>query len=161
MNITVRDPQSRGASPSTPPAARRKHVPPSASRGGMRSTAELSKPGARVVVQAAPARGQATLPFSLSFERPATMLPQRIYEISHDEMGSYEIFLVPIGPDGRGMVYEAFSPDESSRSTTDVAHWPQPSRPRLGVGGLRRRIRLLGRRDVEPSRGNSRRPSLT
>jgi hypothetical protein len=24
----------------------------------------------------------------------------------HDEMGTYEIFLVPVGPDGKGMVYE-------------------------------------------------------
>ena len=48
------------------------------------------------------------VPFSLSFRTSATApLPQRIYEVAHDEMGSYEIFLVPIGPDGRGMVYEA------------------------------------------------------
>jgi len=25
----------------------------------------------------------------------------------HDELGAYEIFLVPVGPDGKGMVYEA------------------------------------------------------
>ena len=34
-------------------------------------------------------------------------LPQSIYEVVHDEMGVYEIFLVPVGPDGKGMVYEA------------------------------------------------------
>ena len=48
------------------------------------------------------------VPFSLSFRTSLTTpLPQRIYEIAHDEMGSYEIFLVPVGPDGAGMVYEA------------------------------------------------------
>jgi hypothetical protein len=48
------------------------------------------------------------VPFSLSFRTSlAAPLPQRIYEVAHEEMGSYEIFLVPVGPDGRGMVYEA------------------------------------------------------
>jgi hypothetical protein len=48
------------------------------------------------------------VPFSLSFRTPRTpVLPQRIYEVAHDELGSYEIFLVPIGPDAEGMVYEA------------------------------------------------------
>jgi hypothetical protein len=48
------------------------------------------------------------VPFSLSFRTATTgVLPQRIYEVVHDEMGAYEIFLVPVGPDGKGMVYEA------------------------------------------------------
>lgn len=47
-------------------------------------------------------------PFTLSFRTPQlAVLPQRIYEVAHDQMGSYEIFLVPVGPDGKGMVYEA------------------------------------------------------
>jgi Domain of unknown function (DUF6916) len=47
-------------------------------------------------------------PFSLSFRTSLTApLPQRIYEVAHDELGAYEIFLVPVGPDGKGMVYEA------------------------------------------------------
>ena len=47
-------------------------------------------------------------PFSLSFRTSLTApLPQSIYEVAHDELGSYEIFLVPVGPDGKGMVYEA------------------------------------------------------
>jgi hypothetical protein len=47
-------------------------------------------------------------PFSLSFRTSLTApLPQRIYEVAHDELGSHEIFLVPIGPDGKGMVYQA------------------------------------------------------
>jgi hypothetical protein len=47
-------------------------------------------------------------PFSLSFRTSLTApLPQSIYEVAHDELGVYEIFLVPVGPDGKGMVYEA------------------------------------------------------
>jgi hypothetical protein len=58
------------------------------------------------------ALGQASrgrrVPFSLSFRTgQLTALPQRIYEVAHDEIGSYDIFLVPVGPDGKGMVYEA------------------------------------------------------
>ena len=48
------------------------------------------------------------VPFSLLFRTPLiAVLPQRIYEVEHDEMGSYDIFLVPVGPDAVGMVYEA------------------------------------------------------
>jgi len=47
-------------------------------------------------------------PFTLSFRTSQlAALPQRIYEIIHDEMGSHDVFLVPVGPDGKGMVYEA------------------------------------------------------
>ena len=47
-------------------------------------------------------------PFSLSFRTSLTApLPQSVYEVAHDHLGSYEIFLVPVGPDGKGMVYEA------------------------------------------------------
>ena len=47
-------------------------------------------------------------PFSLSFRTSLTApLPQSIYEVAHDELGSYQIFLVPVGPDGKGMVYQA------------------------------------------------------
>ena len=47
-------------------------------------------------------------PFALSF-RTANKgaLPQRIYAVEHGMMGSYDIFLVPVGPDAVGMVYEA------------------------------------------------------
>lgn len=57
----------------------------------------------------APSDGsQRRAPFSLSFRTSLTApLPQSIYEVAHGELGSYEIFLVPIGPDGKGMVYEA------------------------------------------------------
>lgn len=46
--------------------------------------------------------------FSLLFRGPlAPVLPQRIYHLKHDTLGSVEIFLVPLGPDGEGMQYEA------------------------------------------------------
>jgi hypothetical protein len=32
---------------------------------------------------------------------------QKIYSVEHDKMGSLELFLVPIGPDEKGMLYEA------------------------------------------------------
>jgi hypothetical protein len=49
-------------------------------------------------------------PFSVYFRGPRTpVLPQRIYRIEHHGMGSFDLFLVPIGPDPKGgwMVYEA------------------------------------------------------
>ena len=59
---------------------------------------------ARAHAQTSPRR----TPFSLSFRTNLMApLPQSIYEVVHDEMGAYEIFLVPVGPDGKGMVYEA------------------------------------------------------
>jgi hypothetical protein len=62
----------------------------------------LGKPGR------APQRSSRRTPFALSF-RTATKgaLPQRIYAVEHGTMGSYDIFLVPVGPDAVGMVYEA------------------------------------------------------
>lgn len=47
-------------------------------------------------------------PFSLVFRGPSEiLLPQRIYRLEHDRLGAFELFLVPIGPDGEGMCYEA------------------------------------------------------
>jgi hypothetical protein len=47
-------------------------------------------------------------PYSLVFRGPASpVLPQRIYRFRHERMGDLELFLVPIGPDGEGMRYEA------------------------------------------------------
>ena len=46
--------------------------------------------------------------FSLIFIGPASScLPQRLYELSHSQMGNIERFLVPLGPDKTGMRYEA------------------------------------------------------
>ncbi len=54
--------------------------------------------------------GSATrAPFSLIFRSPGERrhAPQQIYTVRHPELGEIEIFLVPIGPDERGMRYEA------------------------------------------------------
>lgn len=46
--------------------------------------------------------------FSLIFRGPLQhILPQRVYRIEHDAMGSLELFLVPIGAEEDGIRYEA------------------------------------------------------
>lgn len=47
-------------------------------------------------------------PFSVFLRGPRSpVLPQSIYRLEHDRLGMLEIFLVPVGPDGQGMGYEA------------------------------------------------------
>jgi len=48
-------------------------------------------------------------PFSVIFRGPAEpILHQRIYQLSHGEMGAFPLFLVPLGPgEGGGIRYEA------------------------------------------------------
>jgi hypothetical protein len=47
-------------------------------------------------------------PFSLLFRGPAAAyLPQRIYRLQHPEMGSLDLFLVPIRREGDTLLYEA------------------------------------------------------
>ncbi len=47
-------------------------------------------------------------PFSAYFRGPyPPVLPQMIYKVEHDRLGAFELFLVPLGPDGQGMRYEA------------------------------------------------------
>lgn len=47
-------------------------------------------------------------PFSIVFRGPGNvLLPQRIYRMEHPEIGIFELFLVPIGPDEQGLRYEA------------------------------------------------------
>lgn len=47
-------------------------------------------------------------PFSAVLRGPANEAPeQAIYQVRHPELGSFELFLVPIGPDDEGMKYEA------------------------------------------------------
>jgi len=47
-------------------------------------------------------------PFSLIFHGAHRfVLPQRVYPIEHQNLAAMEIFLVPLGPDGQGMRYEA------------------------------------------------------
>jgi hypothetical protein len=47
--------------------------------------------------------------FSVTFRSQDTehMLPQKIYTVKHRRLGTFDLFLVPIGPDERGMRYEA------------------------------------------------------
>lgn len=57
------------------------------------------------------ARGRAAgqrEPFSLIFRGPKNpVLPQRIYQIDFGALGAFDIFIVPVGPDDGGMLYEA------------------------------------------------------
>jgi hypothetical protein len=47
-------------------------------------------------------------PFSIVFRGPAEpILPQKIYTLEHAKLGRFELFLVPVGPDAKGMCYEA------------------------------------------------------
>ena len=47
-------------------------------------------------------------PFSLLFRGPGNLqLPQRTYRIEHDPMGTFDLFIVPLGPDDQGFRYEA------------------------------------------------------
>ena len=46
--------------------------------------------------------------FSLVFRGPMNLaLPQRTFSLQNAAMGTMDIFLVPIGPDGKGLQYEA------------------------------------------------------
>lgn len=44
--------------------------------------------------------------FSLLFRGPV-FLPQHIYSLSHDQLGQFGLFLVPVGKDGQGYLYQA------------------------------------------------------
>jgi hypothetical protein len=47
-------------------------------------------------------------PFSLEFtEASSAHVPQQTVEIQHEDMGSYPLFVVPLGPSENGMRYEA------------------------------------------------------
>ena len=46
--------------------------------------------------------------FSIVFRGPRDIsIPQGIYTLEHETAGTVEIFLVPIGPDEKGMCFEA------------------------------------------------------
>jgi len=46
--------------------------------------------------------------YSITFRSPAdTFIPQGMYRFEHDKLGSFELFIVPIGKDGQGYSYEA------------------------------------------------------
>ena len=47
-------------------------------------------------------------PFSVLFRGPLEpMLAQQMYRVENSNFGEYSLFLVPIGPDQSGMVYDA------------------------------------------------------
>jgi hypothetical protein len=55
-----------------------------------------------------PASDRSRIPFSVVFHGPLDpVLPQRIYRLRDDELGDLDIFIVPIGPEGEAMQYEA------------------------------------------------------
>lgn len=48
------------------------------------------------------------VPFSVLFVGPLEpILPQRMYPFEHDELGAFDLFIVPLGPDDGRMQYEA------------------------------------------------------
>jgi hypothetical protein len=52
--------------------------------------------------------GSRRTPFFLLFRGPRQpALPQKIYPLVHERLGRLEIFIVPLGPEGEGMRYEA------------------------------------------------------
>ena len=55
-----------------------------------------------------PIPGVTRQPFVLLFRSgSAVLLPQNIYRMSNLTMGKMEIFIVPVGRDGAGILYEA------------------------------------------------------
>jgi hypothetical protein len=52
--------------------------------------------------------GTAGRQFSIVFRgQLEPVLPQRIYRFEHEALGTFELFIVPIGPDDSGMQYQA------------------------------------------------------
>ena len=52
--------------------------------------------------------GQQRNQFSLVFRGPMQpVLPQSIVGVDHADLGHHDLFVVPIGPDGSGMRYQA------------------------------------------------------
>jgi hypothetical protein len=46
--------------------------------------------------------------FSLIFHAPGPgHLPQQTFTLAHEALGAVDLFLVPLGPEGQAMVYEA------------------------------------------------------
>jgi hypothetical protein len=55
-----------------------------------------------------PAPGLMRAPFSLIFRSESqVVLPQRIYPMKNDAVGRMDIFIVPIGRDPKGVLYQA------------------------------------------------------
>ena len=54
-------------------------------------------------------RPDARIPFSVHFLGPISQqyLPQHTYQFEHDQLGTFDLFIVPLGPEGGRMRYEA------------------------------------------------------
>jgi hypothetical protein len=53
-------------------------------------------------------RSEQRAPFSILFDGPLEhVLPQRIWPVDHAELGRLDLFLVPLGPEGEAMRYQA------------------------------------------------------
>ena len=59
-------------------------------------------------MQAYVAPGRMRTPFSLLFRSAsAVLLPQKVYRVTHAALGALDIFLVPVGRDREGIIYQA------------------------------------------------------
>jgi hypothetical protein len=72
---------------------------------------EDSSPVEAELISAMPYGGQSAggrAPFSIVFRGPSQpVFAQMTYRMEHAALGSFELFIVPIGPDETGMRYEA------------------------------------------------------
>ena len=60
------------------------------------------------LVEAKPLGKVPDRPFTLLFRVPdGPLLPQRTYPFEHENLGHFELFIVPVGSDDVGMRYEA------------------------------------------------------
>ena len=60
------------------------------------------------LIEAKPLGGAPQRPFALLFRvAEGEVLPQRMYPLKHDDLGRFELFLVPVGADEDGTRYEA------------------------------------------------------
>jgi hypothetical protein len=77
-------------------------------RANADATMDVELINATVLGSASAADPARRKPFSLLFRGPLTPVwQQRIYRVEHDGMGSFDLFLVPVGPKNGGMEYEA------------------------------------------------------
>ena len=57
--------------------------------------------------------------FSLVFMGPLDRcLPQQMYSFEHDQLGTFDLFIVPIGRDAEGFQYEAIFNRDRARTRT-------------------------------------------
>jgi hypothetical protein len=66
-----------------------------------RSPASIEAELVEVTEQGASAPGTVRTPFSVLFHGPLEpVMPQGIYRVEHEQLGTMELFIVPVGPDG-------------------------------------------------------------